>query len=152
MSKVTRADWAASTPWSGITDKPPAPPAGITDIGQLTGLGYQNGQYPRFNILTGRFHPATLPPTPAPTPTPGPGTFTIVSWDTPSLLPLQSAWEDFTVLGAYISQPIYLGTPFPDAFILAVATVPEANVVRITVTNMSLTTVDLGEGSWTLHT
>lgn len=149
MSKVSRADWAASVPWDGVTGKPDFP-AGITDIGQLTGDGYSDGQYPSFDAGSGRFSPATLPEPVPPTPAPVPE-FIIVSWDTPSLMPLQSAWEDFDFPGVLVSQPITLGTPFDDEFVLAVATVPEANVVRITVTNMGFSTVDLAEGSWTIR-
>lgn len=149
MSKVSRADWAASVPYSGVTGKPPTV-AGITDIGQLTGLAYGSNQYPRFDTLTGRFRPATLPVAPTPTPTPA-AAFQIVSWDAPSLLPLQSCWEDFSFIGVLVSQPIALGTPFPNEFVLATASVPAANVVRITVVNMSLATVDLAVGSWTIR-
>lgn len=149
MSRVVRSDWAASVPWQGVTNKPPTV-AGITDISQLTGDGFLNGQYPRFNALAGRFRPATLP-TPTVTPTPAPPAQIIVSWDVPSLLPLQSAWENFDFIGVLVSQPIMLGTPFQNEFVLAVASVPAANVVRITVTNMSLATIDLGVGSWTLR-
>lgn len=148
MSKVSRSDWAASVPWDGVTDKPPFTP-GATDIGQLTGVGFAEGQFPRF--LNGRFRPATIPaPSPAPAPTPA-APFIIVSWDTPSLMPLQSAWEDFAYPGVLVSQPITLGTPFADEFVIATASVPAANVVRITVVNMNLATVDLAVGSWTIR-
>lgn len=149
MSKVSRADFAATVPWVGITGKPPVV-AGITDISQLTGDGFLNGQYPRYNSLAGRFRPASLP-APTVTPTPAPPAFQIFSWDAPSLLPLQSCFEDFSFIGVIVSQPITLGSPFADEFVIATASVPAPNVVRITVVNMNLATVDLGVGSWTVR-
>ncbi len=150
MSKVSRADWAATTPWSGVTNKPAIPGAGVTDIGQLTGNGYASGQYPRYNAATKRFVPATLPPPSPPAPTPG-GTTIIVYWDVPNLHAWQSAWEEFTFPGAFIGAPVAVGPPFPNEFVTVFASVVSNDTVRITVTNLNLTDVDLGNGSWSLR-
>jgi hypothetical protein len=149
MSKVSRADWAASVPWAGITDKPVVTP-GVTDIGQLTGNGFANGKVPIWSSASGKFVPGSLPtPTPTPPPTPS-GSSLLVYWDVPLLHALQSAWEDFTFSGVSVSRAISLGAPFADEFIQISASTPAADTVRITVTNLGLADVDLGGGTWEL--
>lgn len=69
--KTTRADYAATVPWRGITGKPAVFPYGPIDISQLTAAGFASGKVPVWN--GSRFVPATLPiPTP-PSPPPGNG-------------------------------------------------------------------------------
>ena len=63
--KVTRADWAATAPWDGITGKPDFP-GGVTDIGQLTAEGFEVGQVPLWNGHN--FVGYTIPAAPTPTP------------------------------------------------------------------------------------
>ena len=149
MGKISRADWAASCPWDGITGKPAS--FGPTDISQLTANGYSNGQVP--GAVAGRFRPLTLPtPTPAPTPTPTPGipSKIWVSWDAPSIEPLQSAYEDFEFAGATPGMAVCAGAPLDQTFVNVSAYCFESGSVRIVVTNMSRETVDLGVGSYQL--
>lgn len=152
MSKVSRADWAATTPWSGITDKPAS--FGVSDIGELTGIGYADGQIPIYSRSSGRFRPGSrLAPSPAPTPTPS-GLSSIeifVTWDCPSLHALQTATEDFDFVGAFVSQPVIVGAPFSDQNVQISASIVDLNIARISVTNMGLSDLDLGVGIWRLR-
>lgn len=152
MAKISRADWAATTPWLGITDKPDS--FGVTDIGELTGLGYSNGQVPVYNRSLGRFRPGNFP-TPAPTPpapTPISSTEIWVVWDPPNLHALQSCYEDFdSLIGAFVSQPVMVGCPFDDAFVMVSASIIATNTARITVQNLGLDDLDLAEGTWRLR-
>lgn len=58
MSKTTRSDWSASTPWAGITGKPDTPGSTV-DIGQLTANGFVAGQVPLWNGT--KFVPYSIP-------------------------------------------------------------------------------------------
>ncbi len=152
MAKISRADWAATTPWLGITDKPAS--FGVSDIGQLTGIGYADGQVPVYSISSGRFRPGSRNPTPTPvppTPTPGIPTEITVTWDAPSLHALQTATEDFYFPGVLPSQPIAVGASFTDQNVQISATVVDANTVRITVTNLGLADLDLDDGFYRLR-
>lgn len=152
MSKVSRADWAATTPWDGITSKPTN--FGVSDIGQLTGKGYGEGQVPAYDSATRRFRPHTIDssaPAPVPTPTTTAGIEIWVIWDVPSLHALQTATEDFYFVGAFPSMPVIVGTPFTNQFVQVTATVTDMNLVRISVTNMDLADLDLGEGTYRLR-
>lgn len=151
MSKTARSDWAASTPWSGITGKPPTP-GSVTDIGQLTGDGYSSGQIPSFDAATGRFVPATPGPSPPPPPGPVPLPTEIwVVWNPPGLNPLQTATEDFDLIGALVSQPVIVGAPFDLQFMTICAYIPASNVVRICLTNMGILPVDFDSGTWRIR-
>lgn len=152
MSKVSRADWAATTPWGGITDKPAS--FGVSDIGGLTGNGYADGQIAVYNRASGRFRPGSRSVTPTPTPVtpPLPGFSELwVPWDVPSLHALQTATEDFYFVGVMVSQPVIVGAPFDDQFVQISASAVDTNMARISVTNMGLADLDLGEGQWRLR-
>lgn len=152
MAKISRADWAATTPWLGISGKPDA--FGVSDIGGLTGDGYADGQIPVYNRAAGRFRPGSRTPpspTPAPTPTPAMPTEIFVTWDVPSLHALQSATEDFYFSGAFVSQPVMVGAPYSDQNVQISATIVDLNVARITVTNMGIDDLDLGEGIYRMR-
>jgi hypothetical protein len=149
---VSRANWAASSPWSGITGKP-AFPGGASDIGQLTGTGFANKQVPVWNSVQRKFVPANIsgiagytPPSSSPTD----GDYIEISfiWDAPSLLPLQSAYEDFPMIGAVPADPVAYGV-FADLQLVQVTVnVFQNDSVRITLANMNSITVDLGETIW----
>lgn len=150
MGKISRADWANGVDWVNIRGKPSS--FGPTDISELTANGYRNGQYPA--AVGGRLRATTLvlPPTPDPTPTPTPGipSKQWVSWDAPSIKPLQSAQEDFAFAGAMPGMAVCVGSPVDLTFLNISAYCFDYNSVRIVVTNMSLETVDLGVGSYQL--
>ncbi len=148
MAKISRADWAASVPWIGITDKPVS--FGASDIGELTGNGYSDGQIPVYNAAAKRFRPGSrLAPSPAPAPTPAPESSEVaLTWDVPNLHALQTATEDFYVPGVFVSHPVIIGAPFSDQNVQFSGSVVDLNVVRISVTNMGIDDLDLAEGIW----
>lgn len=148
MSKVTRADWAASVPWGGITNKPKFPTGGVTDIGQLTGDGFSAGQYAKWDGQ--KFVPASPPSV---TPIVAAAIFKdfLFTWDPPSILPLQTAWEDFPVIGAVINQIVGVGPPYNVGQCIVSAYIPANDTVRIQVTNLSAEIVDLLTGVWRIR-
>jgi hypothetical protein len=149
MSKTARADWAASVPWAGITGKPPL--EGTTDIGQLTALGFSPNQIPRWNGT--RFVAYSIPPSPTPVaPTnPFPPTDYFI-WDTPSVLPLQTATENFPLIGAVPGEPIAFGIAFDPGFCLVGAVIFANDLVQLRVTNMDgISPVDFPAGLWSIQ-
>jgi hypothetical protein len=151
MSKVSRSDYAASCPWSGIIGKP-SNLGGATDIGQLTGVGFANNQVPRYNVSLGKFRPYTLPSPPSPvTPTnPLPAQIQI-TWDAPSLLPLQSAFQDFPLIGALPGEPIAWGLSIDTGFCIPFACIAENDLIRLKLVNMDSVAVDLASTLWQIQ-
>ncbi len=152
MSHVVRADWAASTEWNGIRGKPAN--FGVTDIGQLTGIGYADGQIPVYNKASGKFRPGSRNPTPTPvppTPTPGIPTEIAVEMDVPTLHAFQSYYEDFDFVGAFPGHPVIVGASYTNEFIQISATIVDLNVVRILVMNVGFDDVDLDDSFYRLR-
>lgn len=154
MGKVSRADYAETAPWSGITGKPDS--FGASDIGQLTGIGYADGQVPVYSLAAGRFRPGSRNPAPAPTPptpTPGVPTRITVTWDVPTLHALQTATEDFPFAGVFPGRPVSVGAPMDDSelYINFCAYVIDVGLVRIAVQNLGLADLDLPESQWQLQ-
>lgn len=134
--KVTRADWAGSTPWSGITGKP----AGLTgetavDLSQLTA---------RMAALEAAIGALTSAPDAS--------SLTSVSvwWAVGALEPLQMAYEDIAApVGAdakfAVVAPFAAGTGvFFEAYSLG------AGVLRLVAVNLSGATVTLPMTNFTL--
>ena len=152
MGKVSRADYAETAPWSGITGKPGS--FGATDIGQLTGNGYADGQIPVYNLSSGRFRPGSRNPSPAPTPpapTPGIPTEIAVEMNVPNLHALQTYYEDFDFVGAFPGHPVIVGAFYTNPYVQISATIVDLNVVRISVTNLGLADVDLDDSFYRLR-
>ncbi|HEX2899823.1 MAG TPA: hypothetical protein VHS96_08905 [Bacteroidia bacterium] len=148
MSKVAKADWAASTPWLGISGKPAS--FGVSDIGQLTGIGFSVGQVPRWN--GSKFVPYTIPSNPTPPPTPGVLPAPIgLTWDIPELLPLQTATEDFNVGNIYPGSPVSVTVGTNPGFFFFDAIVTGIEVVTLYALNMSGGPVTLGSTNFTLQ-
>lgn len=148
MSKVSRADWSASTPWSGIVGKPST--FGVTDISQLAAAGFSSGQVPRWNGA--KFVPYTIPSSATPVTPPNPLPAQVqFSWDVPSILPLQSAYEDFPLIGAIPGEPIAHGVAFDPGFCLTFAYIFANDTVRLKVVNMDGVAVDLGLAVWAIQ-
>ncbi len=152
MSHVNRADWATETDWDGIRNKPAS--FGVSDISQLTGIGYADGQVPVYSISSGRFRPGSRNPTPTPvppTPTPGIPTEIAVDWDVTNLHALQTATEDFDFVGALPGHPVIVGASYTNQNVQISATIVDVNVVRISVTNMGLADLDLDDAFYRLR-
>lgn len=141
MSKVTRADWAATVPYAGITGLPPAPPAGITDIGGLSGDGFQSGQVPRWNGT--RFVPYTIPSSSG-----GggslPSQFTL-TWDIPLLAPLQTATQTFNVANVYPTYPIAIAWNCDPGFMWFWGLITDIQVITLYAKNMDAVPITFGE-------
>lgn len=148
--RTTKADWAANVPWAGITGVPATFPSSAPDISQVGGRSFNNGQIPTWSSSLRRFVPATpsggtTPPTPTPVTQWKQITF---FWDAPSLLPLQSCYEDFDFIGALTSDAVAVGVPHDLEFCQVTAQVIAVNSVRIYVLNGNLSPVDLSDGVW----
>lgn len=136
--KVTRADWAGSVPWAGVTGKP----------AELTSVG---GSAVDLSQLTARMA-ALEAAVNAHTSTPDASSLTSVSvwWAVGALEPLQMAYEDLTApVGAdakfAIGAPLTAGTGvFFEAYSLG------AGVFRIVAVNLSGATVTLPMANFTL--
>lgn len=149
--KSTRADWAATTSWDGIQGKPDSFPSTAPDISQVGGRSFNNGQIPTWNSALRRFVPGSgsgggVTPTP-PAPVVAWKQITFF-WDAPTLLPLQSCYEDFDFIGALTSDAVAAGPTSDLAYCQVTACVPEANKVRVFILNGNLTPVDLSNGIW----
>ena len=149
MSKTARSDWSASCPWGGITGKP-TDFGGVTDIGQLKGAGFSVGQVARWNGT--KFVPYTIPTPSTPvTPTnPLPPQVQFV-WDVPSIAPLQTAYQDFPLLGAVPGEPISHGVSMDTAFCQTFAKVVLNDSIRLMVVNFDLVAVDLPSSLWQIQ-
>jgi len=149
--RTTRADWSASCPWDGITGKPDFP-GGVTDIGQLKAAGFLAGQIPVWNSILKKFLPRNFP---SPTPTPSPTTQYVdpvqVEWDVPSLMPLQSVFEDFPYIGGIPATPCAVGVPFDMQFCWIRADIIANDTIRLTVTNLNSVAIDLGLGLYNVQ-
>ena len=134
--KVTRADWAGSTPWSGITGKP----AGLTDFTPIS-----------LDQLVARVA-ALEAAVNAHTSAPDASSLTSVSvwWAVGALEPLQMAYEDIAApVGAdakfAVVAPFAAGTGvFFEAYSLG------AGVLRLVAVNLSGATVTLPMTNFTL--
>lgn len=148
MSKVSRSDWSATAPWEGIIGKPST--FGVTDIGQLTGIGFSAGQVPRWNGV--KFVPYTIPnvPTPTPDPTPLPDPISL-TWDIPELFPLQTGTEDFNVNGVFPSYPLALSVNSNPGFFFFAALVTQIDTVTLYAVNMSAAPVTLGSTNFSIQ-
>lgn len=136
--KVTRADWAGSVPWSGITGKPTelnSVGSTATDLTQLTA---------RVAALEAAVNSLSS--------TPAVSSLSSVSvwWAVGALEPLQMAYEDLTApVGAdakfAIGAPLTAGTGvFFEAYSLGVG------VLRLVAVNLSGATVTLPMANFTL--
>jgi hypothetical protein len=156
MSKVVRADFAATTPWDGIIGRP-ADGTSVTDIGQLTGSGFFNKQVPVWNVALQKFVPANITgiagySAPSPGGSSNPYIDPVqVEWDVPALSPLQSIYEDFPLIGAIPATPAAVGVPFDMQFCWIRADVIANDSIRLTVTNLNASIVDLGLGLYNVQ-
>ena len=145
MSKVSRADWAAQVPATGLlgiipaANLPTTPPSGV-DIGSLTGKGFQVGQIPTWNGK--KFVPADLP-VPA-------GGVTFVSidveWSDTTLRPLESSTQGVTVPGVTINSQVFLQSAPMGDFVTLTAKVVAPNFIRVIATNLNPEPITLVDG------
>ena len=134
--KVTRADWAGSVPWSGVTGKP----AGLdsstaTDLSQLTA---------RVAALEAAVSSLTGTPTDSPIST------LHVEWTIDSLERLQTAYEDVPLPGLPAGAACVLVPQDSSQYLLASAAAIAPSVVRLTAMNVGPGAVAPGLTVWTL--
>lgn len=126
MSRVPRADFALSTPWSGITGKPAS--TGTTTIIKET---------------------VVREVTPVPSPSAGPAVWAF-TWAPGTVNPLQTVTTDLDLLSAAPGSPVSVGAPYALDFGQVWAVVVSMGLVRISLTNLSTAPVTLASGTWKL--
>ena len=134
--KVTRADWAGSVPWAGVTGKP----AGLTgetvaDVSQLTAR--VAALEAAVNALSG-------------VPSDSPVTTLHVEWDIDSLEPFQMGYEDIPLPGLPAGAACVLVPQDPTTYLIASAVAIAPSVVRLTAVNSGPDVIAPGLTIWTL--
>ena len=134
--KVTRADWAGSVPWAGVTGKP----AGLTgevatDLTTLTA---------RVAALEAAINALTGGSSTSPITTPH------VEWTIDSLEPFQMGYEDVSLPGLRAGAACVLVPQDPSAFLIASAAAIAPETVRLTAMNVGPGALAPGLTIWTL--
>ena len=134
--KVTRADWAGSVPWSGVTGKP----AGLgsstaTDLTALTA---------RVAALEAALNSLSSASDDSPI------TTLHVEWTIDSLEPFQMGYEDITLPGLPAGAACVLVPQDPTAYLVASAVAIAPSVVRLTAVNSGPIALAPGLTVWTL--
>lgn len=134
--KVTRADWAGSVPWSGVTGKP----AGLgsstaTDLTQLTA---------RVAALEAALNSLSSASDDSPV------TTLHVEWTIDSLEPFQMGYEDVSLPGLQAGTACVLVPQDPTAYLIASAVAVSPSVVRLTAMNVGPGALAPGLTVWTL--
>lgn len=134
--KVTRADWAGSVPWSGVTGKP----AGLTgevatDVSELTA---------RVAALEAALNSLSSASDDSP------ATTLHVEWTIDSLEPFQMGYEDISLPGLQAGTACVLVPQDPTAYLTASAVAIAPSVVRLTAVNVGQVAVTPGLTVWTL--
>ena len=134
--KVTRADWAGSVPWSGITGKPAG--LGSSTATDLTALTARVAALEAaLNSLSSASDDSSV-------------TTLHVEWDIDSLEPFQMGYEDITLPGLPAGTACVLVPQDPSAYLIASAVAISPSVVRLTAVNSGSGAVSPGVTVWTL--
>ena len=134
--KVTRADWAGSVPWSGVTGKP----AGLgsstaTDLTQLTA---------RVAALEAALNSLSSASDDSPV------TTLHVEWTIDSLEPFRMGYEDISLPGLQAGTACVLVPQDPTAYLIASAVAVSPSVVCLTALNVGPATIAPRLTVWTL--
>ena len=122
--KVTRADWAGSVPWSGVTGKPTelsSVGSTATDLTQLTA---------RVAALEAALNSLSSASDGSPV------TTLHVEWDIDSLEPFQMGYEDIPLPGLQAGTACVLVLQAPTAYLVASAVAIAPSVMRLTAMNV----------------
>ena len=134
--KVTRADWAGSVPWSGVTGKPAGLTGGVaTDLTALTA---------RVAALEAALNSLSSASDDSPV------TTLHVEWTIDSLEPFQIGYEDISLPGLPAGAACVLVPQDPTAYLVASATAIAPSVVRLTAVNSGPLALAPGSTVWTL--
>lgn len=134
--KVTRADWAGSVPWAGITGKPAGLTGGVaTDLTALTA---------RVAALEAALNSLSSASDDSPV------TTLHVEWTIDSLEPFQIGYEDISLPGLPAGAACVLVPQDPTAYLVASAVALAPSVVRLTAVNSGPLALAPGLTVWTL--
>lgn len=134
--KVTRADWAGSVPWSGVTGKPEGLTSSTaTDLSQLTA---------RVAALEAALNSLSS------TSDDSPVTTLHVEWTIDTLEPLQMGYEDVSLPGLQAGTACVLVPQDPSAYLIASAVAIAPSTVRLTAMNVGPAALAPGLTVWTL--
>ena len=136
--KVTRADWAGSVPWAGVTGKPTelnSVGSTATDLSQLTA---------RVAALEAALNSLSSASDDSPI------TTLHVEWTIDSLEPFQMGYEDITLPGLPAGTACVLVPQDPSAYLIASAVAISPSVVRLTAMNVGPGALAPGLTIWTL--
>ena len=134
--KVTRADWAGSVPWSGVTGKPAG--LGSSTATDLTALPARVAALEAaLNSLSSASDDSPI-------------TTLHVEWDIDSLEPFQMGYEDITLPGLPAGAACVLVPQVPSAYLTASAVAIAPSTVRLTAMNVGPAAVTPGLTIWTL--
>ena len=151
MSKVSRSDWAAQVPASGIQGVIPAANlpstgAGTTDIGTVKGAGFSPGQVPIWN--GGKFVPGNLPVVPTASGVTITSQLPYIAWTPSSLRSLESTEVTVPLPGVTMTSLVFVA-PLPGLdYLWFRAVVLSPGQVVITATNMSGVVVALVDSTY----
>ena len=134
--KVTRADWAGSVPWSGITGKPAG--LGSSTATDLTALMARVAALEKaVTSLSSRVSKS-------------PVSSFHVEWTIDSLEPFQMGYEDIPLPGLPAGAACVLVPQDPSAYLTASAAAIAPSTVRLTALNVGPATIAPGLTVWTL--
>ena len=134
--KVTRADWAGSVPWAGVTGKPASLTGEVaTDVSQLTAR--VAALEAAVNSLTGGSSTSPI-------------TTLHVEWTIDSLEPFQMGYEDVSLPGLRAGAACVLVPQDPTTYLVASAVAIAPSVVRLTAMNVGPAALAPGLTIWTL--
>ena len=136
--KVTRADWAGSVPWSGVTGKPAELTSAGGTVADLTQLTARVAALEAaLNSLSSASDDSSV-------------TTLHVEWDIDSLEPFQMGYEDITLHGLPAGTACVLVPQDPSAYLIASAVAISPSVVRLTAVNVGPGALAPGLTIWTL--
>ena len=134
--KVTRADWAGSVPWSGITGKPSG--LGGSTVTDLTALMARVAALEKaVTSLSSRVSKS-------------PVSSFHVEWTIGSLESLQMGYEDIVLVGLPAGTACVLVPQDPSPYLLASAVAIAPSTVRLTAVNVGPAAIAPGLTVWTL--
>ena len=136
--KVTRADWAGSVPWSGVTGKPAELTSAGGTVADLTQLTARVAALEAaVNSLTGGSSTSPI-------------TTLHVEWTIDSLEPFQIGYEDISLPGLPAGAACVLVPQDPTTYLIASAVAIAPSVVRLTAMNVGPGALAPGLTIWTL--
>lgn len=151
MSKVSRADWAAQVPASGIigvipTKNLPATPVAAVDIGSVTASGFPVGSVPLWN--GSRFVPVFLPVIPPASGLTLTTQLPYISWTPSSLRSIESTEAAVVLPGATMNSLVFVAPVPGQDYLWFQARMTSPGQATITTTNMSGDVIALVDGTY----